>query len=115
MLNSGQKQALLLSMVPYLCLALYDGFLHQRARSVSLPEIVSHLVLTLSLASLCAGLFFDYSMLILPALVIFGMAALVDELGFHRTLPKLERRLHFAAYACFAGFVVVALQMGALS
>jgi len=115
MLNSGQKQTLLLSMVPYLCLALYDSFLHERSRDVPFPEVVSHVLLTLSLASLSAGLFFDYSKLILPALVVFLIAALVDELRFHRTLPKLERRLHFAAYSCFAGFVVIALRMGALS
>lgn len=115
MLDAGQKQTLFFSLVPYLCLAAYDSFLHERARRVPLAEQAFHGVLFISLACLSAGLFFDRPRFALLALIAFVFAALGDEIGFHRPLPRRERWLHFAAYGCFAGFVVVAIKMGALT
>lgn len=115
MLDVQQKVTLLVSMLPYLCLAVYDGHLHKEARRVPPIEQGLHGVLLVSVLSVAWGLFLDRSSLVLPAIAIFGLAGLADELGFHGTLPRHERRLHFAAYACFAGFIAVAVRMGALA
>ena len=115
MLNAGQKQTLLLSLAPYLCLALYDSWLHERSRRVPLMEQAFHGAALVCLLSLMAGLFLDHPPLVIPATLGFGIAAIVDEVGFHGALARRERLLHFAAYACFAGFVLVASRIGALS
>jgi hypothetical protein len=115
MLDAGQKWTLLLSIIPYLCLAIYDGWLHERARRVPLAEQVFHGAAFVSFATLMLELFLDRSRLVLPALAVFALAALADELGFHGGLARRERWLHFAAYGCFAGFIVIAARIGALS
>ena len=115
MLNAGQKQALLLAMTPYLCLALYDGWLHERSRRVPLAEQAAHALLLVSLVTLTIGLFLDRPRWVLPAIIGFGVFTAADELGFHGGLPRRERLLHFAAYACFGGFCLVALRMGVSS
>ena len=114
MLDAGQKQTLVVSMVPYLGLALYDSWLHERARRVPMAEQVFHGMAFVSVVSLMAGLFLNHPRFVVPAIAGFGLATLADELGFHRGLPRRERRLHFAAYACFAGFIAIALGIGAL-
>jgi hypothetical protein len=114
MLDAGQKQTLLVSLAPYLCLALYDTWLHERARRVPAPEQALHGVSFVSFVVLMAGLFLGYPGFVWPAIAGFGVASLLDELGFHGGLPRRERGLHFAAYACFAGFAAVAYRMEAL-
>jgi hypothetical protein len=113
-LSTGQKQLLLASLLPYLALAGYDGWLHEKARKVPRAEQALHAAIALSLVALCAGLFLDFARWVLPALAAFVLAAAVDELGFHAPLERRERRLHHAAYACFALFAAVAWQFGAL-
>lgn len=115
MLNAGQNYALLLAMTPYLCLALYDGWLHERSRRVPLAEQAVHALAVLSVATLTIGLFFDRPRWVLPAIIGFGVVTAADEVGFHGGLPRRERLLHFAAYACFGGFCLVALHMGVSS
>ena len=115
MLDAGQKQTLLLSMAPYVCLALYDGWLHERARRVPAAEQLFHAAAFLSFALLIASLFLNRPRLALPSLAGFALATAVDELRFHGGLERRERGLHFAAYACFATFVAVAWRIGALA
>lgn len=115
MLNTAQKQTLIVFMLPYLCLATYDSWLHKRARRVPLSEQAFHAGLFLSFVSLGIGLFLDRPRMVLPAFSALVVSALADELGFHRALPRRERWLHFAAYACFALFMVAAIRFGALT
>jgi len=114
MLDPRQKGILFLSFVPYLCLGLYDTWLHDKARQVPRIEQVFHAVLAVSVGSLALGLFFDLPKLIWPTLVGFTVAALADEFGFHGQLPRHERLIHFAAYTCFALFIAVSVRMGAI-
>ncbi|MDQ6685356.1 MAG: hypothetical protein M3Z16_09520 [Pseudomonadota bacterium] len=109
------KTLLFLAFVPYLGLALYDGWLHEKARRVPRVEQLIHAAIAVSLAAIVAGLFFDRPVLVLPALACFSVAALLDELGYHRSLHRHERRLHFAAYACFAVFIGVAIHLQAIA
>jgi hypothetical protein len=106
--NLGHKLVLAISFVPYLCLALYDGWLHEKARSVPIAEQATHALLVISLAAFASGVFLDLRRLVLPALAVLIVATLADELGFHGSLPSHERRIHFAAYACLGLFAAVA-------
>jgi hypothetical protein len=108
-----QKQLLLLGFAPYLGLALYDGWLHEKARRVPMREQLLHASVFVALVALWTGLFFK-PVLVWPALALFATAAFFDEFGYHGMLEARERRLHFAAYACFAGFVAWAAWLHAL-
>ena len=108
-----QKQLLLLGFVPYLSLALYDGWLHEKARRVPWREQLLHGSVFASLVTLWWGLLRE-PRAVWPALAVFALAAFFDEFGYHGMLAARERRLHFAAYASFAGFVSWAAWLGAL-
>ena len=114
LLTAGQKILLAASLLPDLVLALYDGWLHEKARRVPRIEQVLHGALFLMGIAFVAGVFTGRMLLAVPALAMFAVAAIVDEWGFHGSLAMRERRLHHLAYACFAGFVMVAVAMGAL-
>ena len=113
MIALSQKQLLLVGFAPYLGLALYDGWLHEKARRVPLREQVLHAAVFLAVVALWLGLL-RMPMLVWPALVVFAVAAFLDEFVYHGMLERRERRLHFAAYACFAGFVGWAAWLRAL-
>lgn len=113
MLMPGQKLILLISFLPYLSLAAYDGWLHEKARKVPMLEQCFHATLAISLAAFVWSLFSNHRQYAVPALCVFTVAALIDELGFHGQLERRERKLHHLAYACFAMFVAVALGLKA--
>ena len=114
MLSTPHKGILFASLLPYLALSAYDGWLHEKARRVPRMEQVLHATLALSAATLIYALFFDRPWLAVPALAVFVPAACADEFGFHGLLEQRERRLHHVAYASFAAFVLVASWLGAL-
>ena len=114
MLSLPQKGLLFASLVPYLALSAYDGWLHEKARRVPRVEQLLHAALALSAIAIIAGLFTHRAWLAVPALAVFAPAAIADEWGFHGPLERRERRLHHVAYASFAGFLLVAAWLGAL-
>jgi hypothetical protein len=114
LLTAGQKIVLAASLLPYLVLALYDGWLHEKARRVPRIEQGLHGALFLAGVAFVAGVFTGRMLLAVPALAMFAVAAVADEWGFHGALALRERKLHHFAYACFAGFVAVAVALGAL-
>lgn len=113
--SSGHKLLLVLSLLPYLVLAAWDGWLHEKARRVPRFEQVLHGLLFVSAASIVVGVFSGRSLLAVVAIGVFAVAAAADEFGFHGALDRRERRLHHVAYASFAGFLGVASWIGALS
>ncbi|HQZ31383.1 MAG TPA: hypothetical protein PLG89_05915 [Arenimonas sp.] len=114
MLATGQTLALTLGFLPYLVLSGYDGWLHEKARRVPRTEQALHALLFACVVALMVGLFRQHAQLAWSAIAVFAVAALADELGFHGHLHHRERRLHHVAYACFAGFLGVAIACGAL-
>ncbi len=112
--TAGQKILLVASLLPYLSLALYDGWLHEKTRRVPRVEQTLHGTLFVTGTAFVFGVFTVRMWLALPALAVFACAALADEWGFHAPLEARERRLHHIAYACFAGFIAVAVGIGAL-
>jgi hypothetical protein len=114
MLSTSQKGLLFASLLPYLALSAYDGWLHEKARRVPRAEQALHAALALSAAGFIYGLFYERAWLALWALAVFVPAACIDEFGFHGLLESRERRLHHVAYASFAVFAGVAAWLGAL-
>ena len=112
MLSPAHKLILLAALLPYLVLALYDGWLHQKARRVPVFEQILHGAIGVALGVLLFGLFTGHPSVVQPALTVFALGALWDELGYHGRLAVQERRLHHVAYACFAGFAVTAWSLG---
>src|SRR5688572_27685530 len=110
----ASKLILAAAFAPYLALAAYDGWLHEKARRVPKLEQALHATIFVAVVALLTALFRGPAWLAWPALALFALAGAADEFGFHAPLERRERRLHHAAYACFAGFVGVALATGAL-
>jgi hypothetical protein len=102
------------SFLPYLALALYDGWMHEKARRVPMVEQGLHAVLALSIIALVTGMVLDAQRVAWAALAVFVLAALADEFGFHGALSRRERGVHFAAWAALALFVIAAYRWGAL-
>ncbi|MFM5916575.1 MAG: hypothetical protein ACKOOL_03465 [Novosphingobium sp.] len=100
------------SFAPYLSVAAYDGWLHEKARRVPFAEQCFHAAAALSLPVLLWALLTGRTSFAIAALAVFALAALIDELRFHGPLPHHERRLHFLGYVCFAGFAVITWQRG---
>lgn len=114
MLSAAQKAVLFASLVPYLALSAWDGWLHEKARRVPRIEQALHALLAMSAAALVFGAFTGRPLVAVIGLAVFAPAAIADEAGFHGQLEHRERRLHHVAYACFAAFVGVAAWLGAL-
>jgi hypothetical protein len=114
MLTVPQTLLLTASLLPYLGLSAYDGWLHEKARKVPRFEQALHAVLAVTAATAIFALFTARPHVAVPALAVFALAACADEFGFHGQLAMRERRLHHVAYASFAGFLVVAVVVGAL-
>jgi hypothetical protein len=109
---SGDRWLMFAAFGPYLAVALYDGWLHEKARQVPIVEQCFHATIAVSVCTLLWALHGGRSQIAIAALAVFGFAAFVDEFRFHRMLAQRERRLHVVGYACFAAFVVVAYRLG---
>ena len=102
------------ALAPYLALAAWDGWLHEKARQVPTVEKLLHAILAVAGVVLVSALFLGRPGFALAGLAVFVVASAIDEFGFHALLALRERRLHFAAYACFAGFIGVSVWRGAM-
>ena len=109
---NSEKWGMFASFSPYLALAAYDGWLHEKARRVPFAEQIFHAIAALSLPMLLWGLYAGRTRFAAVALAVFACAACVDELRFHKPLDRHERRLHFCAYAFFGFFVAVSWRLG---
>lgn len=96
---------LALAFAPYLALAAYDGWLHEKARVVPRVEKVLHAGLFFSLAAFVILVARARTSAALAVLAVFLVFLVIDELGYHATLARTERRIHWTADAFLAGFV----------
>jgi hypothetical protein len=103
---------LVVGVLPYVTLAAFDAWLHERSREVPRTEKWLHAGLGLSLIVFIGAAFRSEALLALAALVVFVPVAAADELGFHGHLAARERRIHFASYAALGLFVLVWLMQG---
>jgi dipeptide/tripeptide permease len=94
-----------LGFSPYLLVACYDGWLHEKARVVPRVEKVLHAGLFLSLIAFVFLVAREHTLAALTVLAVFITFLLIDELGYHAELARHERRVHWLADALLAGFV----------
>ena len=89
-----------LGVIPYLALVAADCWMHEKSRRVPRREQYLHLGIGLGIGSFVVLAFLGRIEAALAALLC-GLAFMaVDELGYHRSLARRERRLH--AYAALA-------------
>ncbi len=115
MLSVTEQWLMFASAWPYLAVAAYDGWLHEKARRVPFVEQCAHATIACSLAVLFWALFAQQPQIAVPALGVYAVAAAIDEIRFHGMLARHERMLHFVGYACFTGFALVAYSLGAFA
>ena len=97
---------LLAALTPYLCVSLYDGYLHDRARRVPFPEQVAHGLLGLTMALFLFGVFRQHSLIAAVSLSVFIGVYAVDEFVFHQGIARHERIVHAIAMSTLAAFVL---------
>jgi len=109
----GMRTAwLVLAVSPYLMLAGFDAWMHERSRQVPRVEKWLHAMLGISLIIFIGAAFRSQVLVALSALAVFVPVATADELGFHGQLAARERRVHFASYVALGVFVLVWLWQG---
>jgi hypothetical protein len=97
---------LALGFLPYLALAGYDGWLHEKARVVPRVEKWLHAGLFVALSVFIALVVRERTMAALAAFAAFVALLLIDELGYHADLARHERRIHWLADFALGAFVV---------
>lgn len=95
------------SLLPYLTLVSVDAWMHERARKVPRTEQLFHALAALTLLGFLVSVFTRAAVPALAFLAAFLVCTACDEIGFHRGLSALERRVHFAAYAALGVFLAM--------
>jgi hypothetical protein len=94
------------ALTPYLGLALYDGYLHDRARRVPKLEQFAHGILGISMAIFLWAVFSRQTAVASIALAIFIFVYSIDEFVFHSGIAKHERAVHAASMLTLTLFVL---------
>ena len=108
----ADRLLLIAAFSPYVGVALYDGWLHEKARRVPRLEQALHALAFAAVSTLWWALWMHRAGWALAALIVFACTAGFDEFGYHGPLDRHERRIHAVAYLCFAGFAAVAWRLG---
>jgi hypothetical protein len=94
-----------LALLPYLAAAGIDAWMHERGRLVPRLEQWLHGGLALSMSAFLLAVFTQRTAGALVALGIFAALLAWDELGFHRSIARSEKRVHIVSWIALAGFV----------
>ena len=97
---------LIAALTPYLCVSLYDGYLHDRARRVPFSEQIAHGLLAFSMGLFLFGVFRQHNMIAAVSLSVFICVYAIDEFVFHPGIARHERIVHMIAMTALAAFVV---------
>lgn len=95
---------LVVGLVPYLALVLVDGWMHERQRRVPLPEQWLHGAIFVAVGAFIAAALFGYTLIAAIALTCAVPALAADEIGFHGSIARRERIVHYLADLALAGF-----------
>jgi len=104
---TAQKLLLSLALVPYVSLALVDGWMHEKDRQVPRVEQWFHAAIFLFIGSFLVAVFLGHNMLAVAALICGIPCLAIDEIKFHGELPAKERRIHFLADGALAVFILI--------
>jgi hypothetical protein len=96
---------LCLALLPYVALAGFDGFLHERSRRVPRAEQWLHAGSAISILVFVVAVFRAQTTLAIVAFCVFAPLAAVDEFGYHGHLAARERYVHFASYVALCIFL----------
>ena len=88
---------LAIALLPYLLIAGFDAWMHEKARSVPRVEQWAHAGLAVSLGAFLVSVFRGEPQWAALSLAVFAALVAFDEIGFHRAISRLERRVHFAS------------------
>jgi len=95
------------SLLPFLWFAARDQLLHLRARRVSLPENLLHLLLGMLMAIVLGRAFLFDTKWMAVALLLFVVCGALDEYVFHRRIPEVEHDVHAKEHFALLFFVAV--------
>ena len=90
--------------MPYVALALVDGWMHEKHRRVPKLEQGLHLLTLLFVGTFIGAVFLGLTLIASIALACAIPVLAADELGFHRQLAAAERKVHVLADLALAGF-----------
>lgn len=94
------------ALLPYLLVAGWDAYLHERVRKVPTVEKWVHALLAVLLLAFVSAVFTARTQLALVLLAAFALVAVWDAFGFHALLSRHERRVHAVANSLLLGFIV---------
>ena len=95
---------LAVGLVPYLVLALVDGWMHEKHRRVPKTEQWLHALIFLFVGTFIVAAFLGLTLIAAIALIGAIPVLAADELGFHAELAARERKVHYLADLSLAGF-----------
>jgi hypothetical protein len=98
---------LVVALVPYLALALVDGWMHDRERRVPRPEQWLHGAILVSVGTFIAAAFLGSTLIAAVALTCAVPVLVADEMGFHGSIARRERIVHYLADLALASFAVL--------
>lgn len=102
-------------MIPYALHGLRDLWHHKQHRTVTLTERALHGVIGLSLAFIVPHAIAGHRNVVIPGLLLFLVARIMDEALFHRGLDAAESDIHAKTHLGFLLFVVGLMGLGQLS
>ena len=94
-----------LALVPYLAAAGVDAWMHERGRRVPRVEQWVHAGLAVGMTVFLAAVFSGRPAVTVGALAAFLGLLAWDEIAFHKTIARAERRVHSLSWVALAGFV----------
>ena len=103
----------MIALLPYTGLALFDGWMHEKARRVPRFEQLLHASAAIALIVFLTGVFRGADLVAYVGLAVLLPVALVDEFGYHAPVARRERVVHAISYAALGGFVLAWRLLGA--
>ena len=96
-----------LALLPYLAVGGVDAWMHERGRRVPRVEQFAHAGLAVTMVVFLTAVFAARPPVALGALAAFLAFLAWDEIAFHGSIARTERRVHAVSWAALAAFVVV--------
>lgn len=97
---------LTLCLAPYLYFGIRDVLHHKQHRTVSFTERLLHITLGMTLTIIIPHAYLGHFDVVIPGVLLFVAARVLDEFVFHRGLAAAEIDLHAKTHLGFLIFVV---------